>query len=509
MAQSKSCHNSIPRIVLHMHRQPPLFPISLFQDNCPSMLIIPHFLALLLVRHVSAILPEAQIVRQDDRNQVPGPQSLPNLLDLTSADDLAQDWTIQGDMVLESGRLVVKKNLGSIWAHKVLENAKDEWTIEVVFRNSEQVDVDEHNFYDTNGFAFWLLDASGLMLNEFSNFGGPQRFDGFQFLINNKEQRGLKIFASDGSRDTVNLLETSLGGCGINYLDSMVPFTLRISYSGRTDWFKVQIDNNLCFKTDSLTFANIKRDLRFGVSASTDEVSQEYWEVLKLNVYPYLTENAIDDHGIISEGSIKQITEQVKPTVSPQVTRQSLMEKTRQFKEELTGNADQQSGTNFDSSLIEISSKLVTMEELLNKLEINKVSDLATALADVKQIQLQQLEVLQEMKSTYKNFESLLASQYKEMGRSIAELHESVINEIKDHQAEVLDISMKVDLIMANHKDLADQYRSTTEVFAAPDSSEFFSVVLKWVLLPIVIGIAVLTLFVYRLRKDIKHSKLL
>lgn len=475
------------------------------------MLVFPSFLAVLLAKHVSAIVPEAQIARQDDQNHHPGPQSLPNLLDLTSASELSSDWSIFGTMALDAGRLVVTQDLGSIWARDVLENSKDEWTIEVLFRNSEQIDVDDHLYYDTNGFAFWLLDASGLMLNDFLNFGGPRRFDGFQFLINNKERRGLKIFANDGTLDMVNQLDKSLGGCAINYLDSMVPFILRVSYSARTKWFKVQIDNNLCFKTDSLTFDNIKRDLRFGVSASTNEASKEYWEVMKLNVFPFLTENAIDDHGIITEGSIKLVTvtaaEESEPTINAQVARQSLMEKTRQFHEEQKKVADEPASHNFDSSFNEITSKLERLEAMLDKIDMSQVSDLATALAGVRDIQLHQLDVLKELKSTYNQFETLLASQYKEMTQSISILHSRVIDEIKDHQADVANIGKKVDLIMENHKDL--QYQSNSHVSNVADSSEFFSVVLKWVLLPIVIGITVLALFVYRLRKDIKHSKLL
>ncbi|KAM9886516.1 hypothetical protein OXX69_013726, partial [Metschnikowia pulcherrima] len=108
------------------------------------------------------------------------------------------------------------------------------------------------------------------------------RFDGLQFLMNNKEYRGLKIFANDGTKDVVNAEANALGGCAVNYLDSMVPFTMRVSYSAARNWFKVQIDNNLCFSTDALSFGDISGKLTLGVSASTNPVSKEYWEVLKM-----------------------------------------------------------------------------------------------------------------------------------------------------------------------------------------------------------------------------------
>ncbi|SGZ51214.1 CIC11C00000004971 [Sungouiella intermedia] len=482
------------------------------------MLHFSKFLPLYLATNVLALLPEAHIARLDEYNQAPGPLSLPNLLEVQSVGDLENAWSLQGDMELEAGRLVVKKNLGSIWAHDTLENSKDEWTIEVVFRNSEQVEVDDHLFYDTNGFAFWLLDAYGLMLDDFLNFGGPKKYDGFQFLINNKDRRGLKIFANDGEHEAVNVKDAALGGCDINYLDSMIPFTLRVSYSAKTNWFKVQIDNNLCFKTDKLTFGNIPRELRFGVSASTNEVSKEYWEVLKLNVYPFLTENAIDDHGIITGGSIKHITvtDKQAPTHTPQITRQSLMEKTRQFQESLqresaekNGGNTQEGTANFDSSLTDISTKLAILEEMLNKVDMSKLENLESVLDDVKKIQMQQVEVLDEMKNRYNKFESLLATLFKEVSNTMSLLHERVVNEIRDHLKELSILNTKVELISTNHKSFHDQYKSVTESLTPNDSSEFFNVVLKWVLLPLVVGIAVLATFVYRLRKDIKHLKLL
>lgn len=485
------------------------------------MLSFSGIVALCLATRVLAILPEAQIARQDEQNQAPGPFSLPNLLDVKSASDLENAWTFQGDMELEAGRLVVNKNLGSIWAHDTLENSKDEWTIEVVFRNSEQVEVDDHLYYDTNGFAFWLLDGAGLMLNDFLNYGGPKKFDGFQFLINNKERRGLKIFANDGNKDAVNVLDAALGGCEINYLDSMVPFTLRVSYSAKTSWFKVQIDNNLCFKTESLTFTNIPKELRFGVSASTDEKSKEYWEVLKLNIYPFLTENAIDDHGIITDGSVKLITvtEVATPTHAPLVTRQSLMERTRQFKEDLERqtleqeqkeqNGQHGSVADLDSSLTEISTKLAILEKTLNEIDVSKLADLEVVLADVKQVQLLQVDVLLQIKDAYTSFESLLASQSRDLSSTMSRLHERVVNEIRDHLAELVGLNRKIDLITNNHKSFQDQYKSATESHSPSDSSELFGLVVKWVLLPLVIGIAVLSTFVYRLRKDIKHLKLL
>lgn len=474
---------------------------------------LPHLVpALALAAGALAIVPEGRIVQQSAEDALPGPLSLPNLLDVENVDQLTPNWAVSGGMRLDAGRLVVADGAGALWSTRPLANSKLDWTVELVFRASELEDVDAHNYYDSNGFSLWLLDAAPP--GDTLNFGGPRRYDGLQFLVNNKGSKSLKIFANDGSKDAVNAHEHALGGCDINYLDSTVPFSLRVSYLALQKWFKVQIDNNLCFKTEAVTFNNIAGDLYFGASSSTKAESKEYWEIMKLDVYDSLTADAIDDHGIISGGSIKYVTvtNDAQPTSTPQQNRNSLMEKTRQLREQLTRNLNTQQRVQFDSAqfdslLGEIASKLAGLEAMLNKVDDSKVGELANAVKEIKSIQNEQLAVLGELKNTYDNFESLLATQYKEMLQSIGALHEEVIEEIKSHQKEVHGISSKVDLLMSNHKEIRDQY--ALDSANDTDISQFFNAVVKWVLFPIVIGIAALAAFVYRLRKDIKHSKLL
>lgn len=469
---------------------------------------------LLWAASVHGVVPEVQATMQDDL--VPGHQSLPNLLTVNSIQDLHLNWQTMGSMVLDAGRLVVTEKAGAIWSASTLANSRDEWTVEVVFRNSEKVDVDDHSFVDTNGFAFWLVQPSSSQLEDFLNYGGPQKYDGFQFLVNNKNGPGIKIFANDGSRAVANSVDTMVGTCGINYLDSMVPFTLRVSYSKSRQWFKVQIDNDLCFKTDLISFDRLGEDLKFGASASVHPGSQEYWEVLKLNVYEQLTPDAIDDHGIISNGAIKTVTVTENTATQdkefhPSSNRESLMERSMRMKEQLAQLAqkeqEQNQGQqqNVHSNLADISFKLSVLEHKLNSDAI-KVGDLAIALEDMRRIQGRQLQVLEELRLTYDSYETLLASQYKEIVQSIGQLHEQVISEIKEHHSGVNDINRKVDLLMENHQEIQSQYAGTDTL---ADFSALFNSMVRWVLLPIVLGIVVLTAFVHRLRKDIKHSKLL
>lgn len=466
-----------------------------------KMKILPIFYTLLSSAY--AIVPEAQIHQIPlEKNQ---PARLPNLVKLNSIFDLSPKWNVKGAMFLEEGRLVVKEQSGAIWSKEPLVDSKKDWTVEVVFRNSERVDVDDHLYFDSNGFSFWLLDSEAPQ--DSANYGGPQVYDGLHFLINNKEGRGLKIFANDRTKKLANSKALSLGECDLNYLDSMVPFTLRISYSSKNSIFKVQVDNNLCFRTNKLTFDKLKNDFSFGVSASTDPQSQEYWELLRLDTHNELTEDAIDDHDLIQEGLVKMVTvtqvDDSKATESPVINRKSLMENVHESKSH-NGLA------NFDTHIDDINKKLESLEMALSNIDNSQVLELSVALQEVKDVQTKQLAVLEDMKKTNEELRKLLSSQFKEMVSSVGILHQKVIDEIKHHQLETHNIEDKVDLLMVNHKEILKQYMNYAgELDRKSDSSEFFNVVVKWVLVPFFVLMAGLSLLVYRLRKDIKHSKII
>ncbi|KAM9904999.1 hypothetical protein OXX69_007348, partial [Metschnikowia pulcherrima] len=169
-------------------------------------------------------------------------------------------------------------------------------------------------------------------------------------------------------------------------------------------------------------------------------------------------------------------------------------------------NAAPQNLDKFDSSLAEIASKLSLVEEAVNAFDATKLIDLSEAISGIKQIQSSQSSVLSELKSTYENFESLLASHYREMTESVRTLNQEVVDEIRRHRAEVHSVSGKVDLLMNNHKEIQGQYQTLD---TRSSESELFSTIVKWVLIPLIVGIVAVIVVVYRLKKDIKHSKLL
>lgn len=477
-----------------------------------------------------AIIPNVDNLYNQNSNQhdEPGHQSLPNLLAANDISDLDLTWDVLSNVRLETGRLIIDKNSGGIWSKAHLANTGDEWTIEMVFRSSG-TSKNDLVFGETNGLSLWLIDSSNSVSiddRNMDNFGGPSRFDGFQFLVNTKEHRGLKIFNNDGTKSLENSIDQSFGDCTFNYLDSLVPFTVRVSYSKLRNWFKVQVDNNLCFKTDKIKLPKDLNDFMFGVTGSTSPSSQEVFEILKLNVWSHLTDDAIDDHGLMSDGQLKVkyktvTADQSKDTYTPPSRiRESIMERTRRHKEEILRQqreAQEQGmqASNMDTLLNEILFKMENVELRLSSLDSASSSGelsydskvLDVQLKDIKSIQTQQQEVLTDLQQSYHNFKTTIGQQYSELLQAVSKLNEKVIGEVREHQYSTDELSKKVDLLMSNHKEVAYQYQNQNS--GSRSDSDLLPSVIRWILIPVVVGIILLTILVYRLRHDIKHSKLL
>lgn len=479
-----------------------------------------------------AIIPNVDNIGRSDSNSQPdepGHLSLPNLLHANDINALDLTWDVLSNVKLDTGRLIIDNNNGAVWSKAHLANTGDEWTVEMVFRSSGTSKQDL-TFGDTNGLALWLIDSSNsLPINDknVDNFGGPSQFDGFQFLINTKEKRGLKIFNNDGTKSTKNTIDQSIGDCTFNYLDSLVPFTVRVSYSKLRNWFKVQIDNNLCFKTDQIILPDDLNDFKFGITGNISPSSQEVFEILKLNVWTHLTEDAIDDHALMSDGHLKieyktVTADESKDTyIPPSRIRESLMERNRRQREEILRQQReaQQEGKHdnkVDLLLNDISFKLENLELKLSSMDSLVGSGdtsydtkvLGAQLQDIAAIQTQQREALSNLQQSYDQFKTNLGHQYTELLQAVAKLNEKVIGEVREHQYSTEELSKKVDLLMSNHKEVAYQYQNGNNESKNNDSDLLPSII-RWVLIPVVVGIILLTIVVYRLRHDIKHSKLL
>ncbi|KAG7661018.1 uncharacterized protein J8A68_005538 [[Candida] subhashii] len=462
----------------------------------------------------------------------PNPQkSLPNLLDISSLSSIPKSlWTPQGAIYFDTGRLLIDNTgSGSIWSQSRLD--KPEWTLEVVFRSTGT--HEDIAFADENQFGIWIVSVD-------SKDDG-ERYDGFRILVNNHEKPGLKIFNNDGTANGGRELKDSIGECRFQYLSSQVPYTIRISYSEKRKWFKVQVNNNLCFKTDQIHIPNA---MKYGISGDVNSKSNEKFEVLGIKVWDELIVDAIDDHGLIGADGDVRITEVIqqhahasKPTASPGIVRESLMERARrqreqeqqnllqkqqelyqqqQDRQQRLQNIQSQPPPNLDTTQLE--SKIQSLEQLITALSstISTQEKLLKATTEsFLSTQNDQSKQISNIANSLKTLEETFTKQSSQLLSAITALNEKVIGEVRQQHYVMGQLTQKVDLLMNNHQEIAQQYnrnqKEERERMRAPMVVQkgWMDTLTKWLLIPLVVVMLCLLVVVYRLRHDIKHSKLL
>ncbi|EER32705.1 hypothetical protein CTRG_03130 [Candida tropicalis MYA-3404] len=474
---------------------------------------------LFILQLVSAVVPN---VGRISSQVAPNPHySLPNLLTIDSKTDI-NNWEISENIQFDNGRLLLGQS-GSIWNKYKIPTSNKQWTIELVFRSTG---LDADKVYLENGLTVWLVND-----NEGNNIP-TNVFDGFKIEMNNKEQPGLKLYNNDGSQEISTDLNHALGQCKFQYLESNVPFTLRLSYD-ENKWFKIQVDNNLCFKTDQVKIPF--NDILFGITSDVSPQSQEQYEILGLKTWEKLTEDATDDHGLMIGDEIKiDVKNQVKDDddnnnnnnnneVKPGHIRESLMERAQRVRQEMLKKQQEEdaqlqnqefsqqggNGASFDliiSKLNQLEISVNTLNNLEEDAEIiainNKIKELNNAQEVLK-------STVDDTKKAVQDLEQTLVRQYSQMLDAIGQLNQKVIGEVREQHSGMEELSKKVDLLMNNHKEISYQYQNAKESDSPNGVGTTVDVLMKWVLFPLMLILLVLVVFVYRLRHDIKHSKLL
>ncbi|MCP8719818.1 MAG: hypothetical protein M5F18_11085, partial [Asgard group archaeon] len=209
--------------------------------------------------------------------------------------------------------------------------------------------------------------------------------------------------------------------------------------------------------------------------------------------------------------------------VKPGHIRESLMERAQRVRQEMLKKQQEedaqlqnqefsQQGGN-DASFDLIISKLNQLEisvNTLNNLEEdaeiiainNKIKELNNAQEVLK-------STVDDTKKAVQDLEQTLVRQYSQMLDAIGQLNQKVIGEVREQHSGMEELSKKVDLLMNNHKEISYQYQNAKESDSPNGVGTTVDVLMKWVLFPLMLILLVLVVFVYRLRHDIKHSKLL
>ena len=466
---------------------------------------------LLLIHVALAVVPN---IPKISSQLLPNPHySLPNLLSIDSKEEV-NNFEISNNIQLDNGRLLLGE-LGSIWGKYKIPTFNKPWTIELIFRSTG---TKEDRKYEENSLNVWFLNGdSGNLPFE--------TFDGFEISISNEGQiPGVKLYNNDGVQSIIHDASHALGICKFQYLDSDVPFTLRVSYDANS-WFKIQMDNNLCFKTNQISIPF--QEIKLGITSKINQQSNEKFEVLSLKTWETLTGDAIDDHGLMIGDEIK-IDVETEVTndnlVKPNHIRESLMERAQRLRKEaidserqnLENQHSQGLDSNTNTQLDLILSKLNYLEVSLTGLngveDDAQITSINKEIAGLNNVFTDLKSTVTDTKQSVLDLQNVLVKQYSQMLDSIAQLNQKVIGEVREQHYGMEELSRKVDLLMNNHKEIAYQYEKTRqdtqgETFKLGDS--VVDKLLKWILLPLVLILLVLVIFVYRLRHDIKHSKLL
>ncbi|KAL2707697.1 Protein EMP47 [Kluyveromyces marxianus] len=209
-----------------------------------------------------------------------------SLSDLVNMDKLPSEWKTGGDLVLEQGRLrftPVASSQGSIW-HNSDYQIRDSFTVEWTFRSVDFIGKSE------GGLSFWIVN--GKSVGDNSLFGGPQRYDGLQILVDSNGPVGSTVrgILNDGTKKftETEIYDQTFGYCLLAYQDTAIPTTVRLSYDRKNNnLLKLQIDNRVCFQTREIQFPSNAK-MRLGITAKNDK-NKESFEILKMHTHNGLT----------------------------------------------------------------------------------------------------------------------------------------------------------------------------------------------------------------------------
>lgn len=428
-----------------------------------------------------ALLFLAAAAHESERAPLDEGLLLPKIVDLTSNKQLT-NWETRGSTQITGGRLMLtpegqSRLEGSIW-NKNYKLSKKAFSIEYTFRATGD------RGKTGNGIAFWLLnDSQGnvdrLVRADTSLFGGPSKFDGLAFVVDSNGPLGstLRGYANDNSKvfdaESPEFYHQDFGKCIIGYQDSQVPATLRVTYDEIHHQLRVSIDNKLCFENSKFVIPENELNLIVGVSASSGKHKKhEAFELFKLNVYELSLPGELEYDKVELAAQPVVVTKNQKGEVVSKKTGLELE------KEKLVAQKLDLLGQLNEEQLNTILGKLSAFDEQLSQ-----------KLAQTMEKQKLDNTDLQRQIERLSLQNSVLEKYLKEVDRK---LHSLVLTE--------LDKKQEKENLRAEQIQKADLERLLTEKLHKSIKMFF------WLLLVLV---GVLGAFIFRLRSDIKHAKLL
>ncbi|OWB57547.1 hypothetical protein B5S28_g3499 [[Candida] boidinii] len=487
------------------------------------------------------------------------PISLPDLISVSKLDDLKNSFTFSGDSILENGRIILTPSSklsqddtnsdsqlqkSSMWlTNDILPKSLNDFSFEITMRS-----LGNYGKFTNAGISFWLLDSKfNSNNNNLQNFNGPQIFKGLQILIDTNtasDYSSVKFYLNDGTKP-IDLNQDAIGIYALNYQDSQVPLTLKFGYKINEKWLKLTIDNKLLFESTDIDLSSLlnNENLKIGITCQTDKSKHEQFEILRLKGYNYIVESLNSDQieSLFSLHAQESLDDLKKARNGDSISNNNkenhesstlnFLDKQNELKDNLNNNKlINDLNLKLDNLQNEISNSLnslsmaaATLNGGNNNIQANKqLFDLSKSIKNLN-------ENLGNYHSQFaKNYENL-KSQNEILNRKYDLLIDSLNSQsklIERFDERFLYFSQMFDKQFKNNEFLNDNLNKLNDKYSSSSNNnnnnladsaieefEIFiksvSYYIKIVLIPILIVLLLLAGLVYRLRSDIKHSKVL
>ncbi|ODV85107.1 hypothetical protein CANARDRAFT_28410 [[Candida] arabinofermentans NRRL YB-2248] len=464
---------------------------------------------------------------QNVHSLIPG-LSFPDLVKIQSIDEVKKSWMISNDVQFSEGRLILTPTpsissnanpetlYGSVWS--LNKNEKfDKFTAELTMRSTGAFGV------TNSGFSLFFIENDGSKNDKHENFGGPLIYKGLQISLDANDLKlgpVLRVYLNDGTKE-IQISEDYLGAYTYEYQDSQVPMTLKVAVEN--NWLKITCDNKLLFESDKINLSPIMKNMKIGLTASApkDVVTTEQFEILVFKLYnEILHDLKVDPTETLFAKHANMKVNKNEPGLNAN--------KFRNMQSQLRSSLDiKKNNLNTDSSFDALSSKIDQLEALASG-----PSDSS------KQMQVIQKQLFDTTKSIKVLTEKLYSHQlsflssYEELSKQNSQLNqkfESILG-LVERQNQLLNgydnrfsaLSKYFDTHSENFKNIDNKLKTMEDHYkfnAKGEDSSFKNDMevnlsklasgVKLILIPVVLLLVVVTLLVYRLRNDIKHSKVL
>lgn len=423
--------------------------------------------------------------------------SLPDMIKLI---DLPSDWQLRNDAVLQDGRIILTpkaKNKGQLWlptltvngllkndkSHNVHSNNDGAFTIEWVFRSINFNDI------SSSSLNFYMILDDNFDANDNSLANGPNKFNGLSLIVKNSGKFADSISAIINNMDHRVTLDSvdqmAFTQCLLNYQESAVPITLRLSYNPSDNHLlKLQVDNKVCFQTrkikfwDPLNADQLQRKIKFGVTADNVETTENF-EILRVKLF----------NGLSDATQIPNVKQLPQPIIITKFVDQDTGEESTEMK-------DQFALKNKDLNNYQLWKKLDLIEGKLLSNDINLMID---KLDKLNQYQNTLLEYLVELSNG-------LIHDLKKNDKARNDGEPDSISEFKSFTK----INDKLSQLLVEQEKIRDLHKKTNK---SKDSNHYSPhQVVKFLLLwitPFLLLLFIMGYHTFKIKQELSNIKLL